>query len=69
MSFLAASISSSSLIGLLIWVAIAAIVIFAILALIKWAGIVIPPPVQIIFWAFLSIALVLLIARFFGLLI
>lgn len=64
----ATAVSSGSLIGLLVWVAIACIVVFAILALVKWAGIVIPQPVIIVFWAFVSIALILLIAKFFGLL-
>jgi len=65
--FLAALPSTSSLIGLLVWVAIAAIVIWGIIALVKWSGIVIPQPVWIILTCFVCIALILLIARLFGL--
>jgi len=57
---------TGSLIGLLVWVAIACIVAWAIIALIKWSGIPIPQPVWIILTAFIGIALILLIARFFG---
>jgi len=64
---LAALPSTGSLVGLLVWVAIAAIVIWAIVALIKWSGIPIPQPVWIILAAFIGIALILLIARLFGL--
>jgi hypothetical protein len=65
-TLLLTAFSSSSLIGLLIWVAIACVVIWAIIALVKWSGIAIPQPVVIVFIAFVSIALILLIARFFG---
>lgn len=66
--FLAASLpSASSLVGLLIWVAIFAIVLWGILALLKWAGIAIPQPVIIVFICFVSILLILLIAKAFGL--
>lgn len=58
---------TSGLIGLLIWVAIAAIVAWAIIALVKWSGIPIPQPVWIILTAFIGIFLILLIARAFGL--
>lgn len=37
--------STGSLVSLLIWVAIAAVVIWGIVALIKWSGIAIPQPV------------------------
>lgn len=60
-------VSTGSLIGLLIWVAIAAVVISAIIALVKWSGIAIPQPVWIVLWAFIAIALFLFIARMFGL--
>lgn len=63
---LLAVVSASSLIELLIWVAIAAIVVWAIIALVKWSGIPVPPPVWIILTALLGIFLVLLIARLFG---
>ncbi len=59
--------STGSLIGLLIWVAIAAIVVWAIIALVKWSGIPIPQPVWIILTALLGIVLILFIARMFGL--
>lgn len=60
--------STSSMIGLLVWVAIACVVIWGIIALVKWSGITIPQPVWIIFTCFACIALILLIAKFFGLL-
>lgn len=56
----------TSLIGLLVWVAITCVVIWAIVALVRWSGIAIPKPVEIVFWAFLCIALIVLVARFFG---
>lgn len=58
--------STGSLLGLLIWVAIAAVVVWAIVALVRWSGIPIPQPVWIILTAFICIALILLIARIFG---
>ncbi len=58
--------STGGLIGLLVWVAIACIVAWAIIALIKWSGIPIPQPVWILLTAFIGIALILIIARFFG---
>lgn len=63
-----ALISTGGLIGLLVWVAIACIVGWAIILLIKWSGVPIPQPVWIILTAFIGIALILLIARFFGVL-
>ena len=60
--------STGGLIGLLVWVAIAAIVVWAIIALVKWSGIPIPQPVYIILAAFIGIALILFIARAFGIL-
>lgn len=59
--------STSGLIGLLVWVAIAAIVVWAIIALVRWSGIPIPTPVWIILTAFVGIFLILWIARAFGL--
>lgn len=58
--------SSGSLIGLLVWVAIACIVCWAIIALVKWSGIPIPQPVWIILTAFIGIALILFLARMMG---
>lgn len=63
---LAATPSSASLIQLLIWFAIAAIVAWAIIALVKWSGVPIPQPVWIILGAFAGIALIIFIARMFG---
>lgn len=54
------------MLGLLLWVAVAAIVIWAIIALIKWSGIAIPQPVMIILTALVAIFLILLIFRAFG---
>lgn len=62
-------VTTSGLLGLLIWVAVACVVIWGIMALIKWSGIQIPEPVRIVFWCVACIALILLIARFFGLLV
>lgn len=66
---LGVSFSTGSLIQLLIWVAVACIVVWAIIALVKWSGIAIPQPVWIIFIAFVSIGLIVLMARFFGLMV
>lgn len=65
-SILALLPSTGGLIGLLVWVAIACIVAWAIIALVKWSGIPIPQPVWILLSAFIGIALILIIARFFG---
>lgn len=62
-----ALVSTGSMIGLLVWVAIACIVAWAIIALVKWSGIPIPQPVWILLAAFLGIALILFLARAFGL--
>lgn len=61
--------STGSMLSLLIWVAVAAVVVWAIIALIKWSGIPIPQPVWIILTAFLAIALILFIAKMFGLVV
>ena len=67
LTVLAASLPSiSSLIGLLIWVAVAAIVIWAIIALVKWSGLPIPQPVWIIITAIFGIVAILFIARTLG---
>lgn len=58
--------STSGLIGLFIWVAVAALVIWGIIALVKWSGIPIPQPVWIILTVLGGIFLIVLIARFFG---
>lgn len=58
--------STGSLLGLLLWVAIAAVVIWAIFALLQWAGVSIPPPVRIIFIALVFIFLIIFLFRAFG---
>lgn len=63
---LAALPSSAELLSLLVWVAIACVVVGGIIALIKWSGVQIPPPVVIIFWCFVAVAMILFIARVFG---
>lgn len=55
------------MLSLLIWVAVACIVVWAIIALVRWSGMPIPQPVWIILTAFLGIALILFIAKVFGL--
>lgn len=63
---LAALPSTGAMIQLLIWVAIAAIVVWAIIALVRWSGIPIPQPVWIILTALLGIVLILFLARLLG---
>ena len=58
--------STSAMFSFMFWVAIAAVVVWAIISLIKWSGIVIPPPVRIIFVALVSILLIGFLARLFG---
>ncbi len=67
LALLASVPSTSGLISLLVWVAIAAVVCWAIIALVKWSGVPIPQPVWIILAAFVAIFLILFIARMFGL--
>ena len=61
--------SASALVSLLIWVAIAAIVVWAIIALVRWSGLPIPQPVWIILSAILGIVAILFIARAFGIIV
>ena len=63
---LAAIGSAGGLIGLLIYIAIAVVVIWAVWQLILWLGIPIPRPVQIVFIALICIAAIILLARAFG---
>ena len=51
-------LAGGGLLGLLLKVAIACIVIWAIYALLQWAGIVIPRPVQIILIALVCIVII-----------
>jgi len=66
LALLAAAPSTGGLVSLLIYVAIAVVVIAAIIALVKWSGITIPQPVVIVFWALLAIILIIWLAKFFG---
>jgi hypothetical protein len=66
---LAAAPSTASLVQLLIYVAVACVVIWAIIALIRWSGIVIPQPVWIILTALFAILCILFIAKVFGLVV
>jgi len=66
---LAALPSVNALVSLLIWVAIAAIVVWAIIALVRWSGIPIPQPVWIILGALAGIVAILFIAKVFGLVV
>lgn len=59
--------STGAMLSLLIWVAVACIVVWAIIALVRWSGVPIPQPVWIILTGFLGIALILFIAKMFGL--
>lgn len=58
--------STTGLIQLFVWIAIAALVVWGIVALVRWSGIPIPQPVWIILTVFIGIFLILLIAKFFG---
>lgn len=62
----AVSFSTSNLLGVLLWVAVAAIVIWAVVALVRWSGVPIPEPVRIILIALVAIALIILLFRAFG---
>jgi len=65
---LIAAFNTNDLLGLLLFVAIACVVLWAIQALIKWAGWTIPTPVRIIFIALLCIVLIIYLFKIFGLL-
>lgn len=58
--------ATSAMLGTLFWVAIVCVVIWAIIALVKWSQIPIPQPVWIIFIALVSIFLIILLFRAFG---
>lgn len=59
----------SGALGLLFKVAIACVIIWAIYALLQWAGITIPRPIQIIFIALVCILIIYWLFELFGLLI
>lgn len=58
--------STGSLVGIIVWVAILALVIWGIIALVRWSGLTIPQPVVIVFTVLVGIFLILLLARIFG---
>ena len=51
-------VASGGLLGLLLKVAIACVVVWAVYALLQWAGITIPRPVQIILIALVCIVVI-----------
>lgn len=61
--------SARELLWLLLYVAIACVVIWAIQRLLAWAGWTIPEPIKIIFIALLCILGIIWLFKFFGLLI
>ncbi len=60
------ALGGHSLIGLLFTVAVACIVIWAIYALLQWAGITIPRPIQIIIIALFCILVIYWLFQIFG---
>lgn len=60
------TVSTGGLLGLLLYVAVALIVLWAIWALIKWSGIALPEPVRIIAIALLCIVAIVLLFRIVG---
>lgn len=68
-STVAVPAGSGSLLALLFWVAVFAVVIVAVVAIIRHLGIQIQRIVVIVFWALLSIALIVLLFRMFGFLV
>lgn len=62
---LGAVVVAGSLVGLLLKVAILAVVIWAVVALLRWAGITIPEPVRIILIALVCIALIYFLFEIF----
>jgi hypothetical protein len=63
---LGAVLVSGGLLGLLLKVAIACVIIWAVYALLQWAGIAIPRPVQIIFIALVCILIIYWLFEIFG---
>ena len=58
----------SGLLGLLFWVAVLCVVVWAIIALVRWSGLPIPEPVRIVFIALACIFLIALCFKIFALL-
>lgn len=65
---LGAALVAGGLIGLLVKIAILCVVVWAIFALLQWAGITIPRPVQIILIALFCILAIYWIVELFGVL-
>lgn len=65
----ALSFSTGSLLGILLWVAVLAVVVWAVIALVRWSGVPIPQPVIIILTALVAIFLIILLFRAFGMLV
>jgi len=66
MTALLVAIAVSGLLGLLLKVAIVCVVIWAIYALLAWAGITIPRPIQIILIALFCIIVIYWLFEIFG---
>lgn len=66
MNALLALASTGNLLGILLYVAVACVVIWAIFALISWSGITIPTPVRIIAIALICIVAIVLLFRIVG---
>lgn len=64
--FTASALAGGALIALLLKVAIACVIIWAIYALLQWAGIAIPRPVQIILIALVCILVIYWLFEIFG---
>lgn len=60
------AVAEMGLVGLLFKVAIACVVLWAIYALLQWAGITIPQPVWIIITALVCILLIYWVFQIFG---
>jgi hypothetical membrane protein len=64
--FLSAVLVSGGLVGLLLKIAILCVVVWAIFALLKWAGVTIPEPIRIILIALFCILAIYWIFELFG---
>ncbi len=66
LAILAALPATGGLVQLFVYVAIAALVVWGIIALVRWSGVPIPQPVIIVLTVLVGIFLILLLARAFG---
>lgn len=66
--FIAAMAFPAGALGLLFKVAIACVIIWAIYALLQWAGVTIPRPIQIVFIALACILVIYWLFELFGML-